>query len=260
MATEATKITYVEGSAPSTPSSTRVVIYAKSDGLMYSKDDAGTETLMSGGSSGSVATDTIWDAAGDLAVGSGANTAAKLTIGAAGGAVSRVNGAVAWNSGTSFPTAATGDRYWRTDLRLEGFYDGTRWLSTTLYRVNFGATEVLIPKTDTNALVTMQRDLVLDEFGVRLEDFIATTFVATTNNGTHFWTVDFDWETAGASSTTLATFDTASDTAGNFTRHRVAIDAVLDSTAREFRMTVEDTGSPGTIRVMGGYTYRLILT
>ena len=31
-----------------------------------------------------VATDTIWDAAGDLAVGTGANTAAKLAIGAAG--------------------------------------------------------------------------------------------------------------------------------------------------------------------------------
>jgi hypothetical protein len=37
----------------------------------------------SGGSSGSVATDTIWDAAGDLAVGSGANAAAKLAMGTA---------------------------------------------------------------------------------------------------------------------------------------------------------------------------------
>jgi hypothetical protein len=44
-----------------------------------------------GGSAGSVATDAIWDAAGDLAVGSGANTAAKLAIGAAR-QVLRVNG------------------------------------------------------------------------------------------------------------------------------------------------------------------------
>lgn len=84
MASEATKIPFVEGSAPSTPAASRVVIYAKSDGLMYSKDDAGAETLMSAGSSGSVATDAIWDAAGDLAVGTGANTAAKLTVGASG--------------------------------------------------------------------------------------------------------------------------------------------------------------------------------
>lgn len=84
MATEAVKIIYVEGSAPSTPSGSRVVMYAKSDGLMYSKDDAGVETLMSSGSSGAVATDALWDAKGDLAGGTGANTASKLTVGTNG--------------------------------------------------------------------------------------------------------------------------------------------------------------------------------
>ncbi len=39
-------ITLPEQSAPSTPAAGYVVQYAKSDGLMYSKDDAGTETLM----------------------------------------------------------------------------------------------------------------------------------------------------------------------------------------------------------------------
>lgn len=49
------------------------------------------------GGSGDVATDAIWDAAGDLAVGSGANTAARLAIGATDGmALQRVSGAVAW--------------------------------------------------------------------------------------------------------------------------------------------------------------------
>lgn len=37
-----------------------------------------------GGSGGGVGTDTIWDAKGDLAVGTGADTAAKLTVGADG--------------------------------------------------------------------------------------------------------------------------------------------------------------------------------
>jgi hypothetical protein len=97
MADTATKIPFQEAAAPSTPAATKVVIYAKSDGLMYSKDDAGAETLMSSGGSGSVATDVIWDAAGDLAVGSGSNTAARLAIGATNGmAVQRVSGAVAW--------------------------------------------------------------------------------------------------------------------------------------------------------------------
>lgn len=85
MAGEAVKVPFIEAAAPSTPAASRVVVYAKSDGLMYSKDDAGTETLMSGGAGGgSVATDAIWDAAGDLVQGTGANTAAKLSAGTAG--------------------------------------------------------------------------------------------------------------------------------------------------------------------------------
>jgi hypothetical protein len=72
-------------SAAGTATSGKVRLYAKSDGLLYSKDDAGTETLVSGGSggSGSVATDSIWDAAGDLVVGTGANAAARLPMGTA---------------------------------------------------------------------------------------------------------------------------------------------------------------------------------
>lgn len=49
MATETTKIPYVEGAAAATPAANRVVTYAKADGKMYSKDDAGTESLMSSG-------------------------------------------------------------------------------------------------------------------------------------------------------------------------------------------------------------------
>jgi len=42
------KIVMTEQAAPDTPASNRVSIYPKSDGLMYQKDDAGTETLMGG--------------------------------------------------------------------------------------------------------------------------------------------------------------------------------------------------------------------
>jgi hypothetical protein len=42
-----------EISAPGTPAAGYVAIYAKSNGLLYSKDDTGAETLMSGGAGGS---------------------------------------------------------------------------------------------------------------------------------------------------------------------------------------------------------------
>lgn len=48
------------------------------------------------GVGGSVATDAIWDAAGDLAVGSGANTAAKLTKGSNGDVLTVTAGTVGW--------------------------------------------------------------------------------------------------------------------------------------------------------------------
>lgn len=43
------KVLFAEGAAAATPSAGEVVIYAKSDGLMYSKDDAGVETALGGG-------------------------------------------------------------------------------------------------------------------------------------------------------------------------------------------------------------------
>lgn len=47
MLADQTEITWTEGAAPSAPASGKVITYAKTDGLMYSKDDAGTEYLMS---------------------------------------------------------------------------------------------------------------------------------------------------------------------------------------------------------------------
>lgn len=59
---------------------------APSDGQAIVWDNAGSTWkpgTVSGGS-GSVATDAIWDAAGDLAVGTGANTAGRMAMGTAG--------------------------------------------------------------------------------------------------------------------------------------------------------------------------------
>lgn len=41
-----------EGGSTATPAAGNVTVYAKADGLLYSKDDAGTETLVSGGAGG----------------------------------------------------------------------------------------------------------------------------------------------------------------------------------------------------------------
>lgn len=57
------------------------VTTAGTAGQVLTSNGAALDPTWQAAGSGAVATDTIWDAAGDLAVGSGANTAARLAIG-----------------------------------------------------------------------------------------------------------------------------------------------------------------------------------
>lgn len=59
MATKAAYFDQVEAAAPATPATAVVRTYAKADGLMYSKDDAGVETLMSSGGYPPVSVDKV---------------------------------------------------------------------------------------------------------------------------------------------------------------------------------------------------------
>lgn len=210
------------------------------------------------GAGGSVATDTLWDAAGDLAVGSGANTAAKLALGAAGGALSRVNGAVAWNSGTSFPTAATGDRYWRTDLAREAYYDGTRWLGVEVP----GPVTPVDAQAATGATPNFGRCVIPNDFDIYVTTIDMSTFVATTNNGSNYWTVSAYKVNAANSLTSLGSFNTSGDTASNWTHHEIDVNAVVDK-ATYFGLSLggaKTAGAPGAISWMVQFRYRLVLT
>ena len=75
---------YIAIAKPASPAAGAVRLYAKNK-KMYQVDEDGTETdLTAGGAGGSVATDAIWDAKGDLAAGTGADAAARLAVGANG--------------------------------------------------------------------------------------------------------------------------------------------------------------------------------
>lgn len=63
-----------EGGSTATPAAGRVTQYAKADGLFYSKDDAGVETLMSGGTGMTNPMTTV----GDLIQGGAAGAPARL--------------------------------------------------------------------------------------------------------------------------------------------------------------------------------------
>lgn len=260
-----TLIPFEESPYTGTPSTGNVAIYAKADGLMYSKDDAGTETLMSGGS-GSVATDAIWDAAGDLAVGSGANTAARLAIGAAGGELARINGAVAWNAGTAFPTAATGDLYHRTDLSVPNWrYDGTRWRSA-------GSPPVLVlpnwNQTNTGSSATQSGSLraavppLLGGSDHWLLDAELKFYVngGTALSGSHKWVVTLVKTDSAASETTIATFNIDSGASSAWRTLTVNINALLGTTSFIFAVNATKTGTPGNLLHHATLTYQHVAT
>jgi hypothetical protein len=251
MATSAAYIDLDEGAAPATPATGKVRVYAKTDGSAYQKDDAGTETGLAGGGGGAVATDAIWDAAGDLAVGTGANTAAKIAIGAAGGAVSRINGVVAWNAGTSFPTAAAGDLYHRTDLSPALWrYDGTRWLSVQRYR-----TEVPVAVSVSASATVGYFPLWNSEFGAYLIDFRGVMYVSTTNNGSNYWTLDLKkW----SDNSVIVSANTSANSASVSNLKDVAINAV--STEDILYVASTKTASPGNLYPLMYVTYALIAT
>lgn len=210
---------------------------------------------------GNVANDAIWDAAGDLAVGTGADTAGRLAKGSAGGALSMINSAVAWNSGTSMPgSKATGDRYWRTDLGLEFYWDGTRWLTTTLYIVDMPPYDTVTSEQPiTNSGYNTHRSVpITDILDMWMVDFRATIRVNTTNNGSHYWTFLIKNYSA---STTLATFNTSAKSADTIYRVTATAGALVGTGNILLQTSLEKTGSPGTVDVLtAGYSYRLVGT
>lgn len=93
--------------APATPAATYNRIYFKTDGKFYYVNSAGAETEVGAGG-GDVSTDAIWDAAGDLVQGTGANTAAKLSKGSEGSFLRSGAASLGWSdyifSGTTGQT------------------------------------------------------------------------------------------------------------------------------------------------------------
>lgn len=209
---------------------------------------------------------------GDAAAGGSATTpskndhkhampAAELpTIGAAGAALSSLNGVAAYNSGTAVPAnKATGDRYWRTDLGLQIYYDGTRWLTTQLFRDTFGVGNSLQPASSGTALGRLTPWSTT--FDLWLVAWDASTYVATTNNGTNFWTLTLNKHAADDSATALDNFATSGDTVNNWTQRRRLIGAAyVAANFREFSVISSNTLSPGGIYWAFSLEYRLVVT
>lgn len=100
---EATFLQFGEDDAPGTPGAGIVRLYAKADGALYQKDDAGAESALGGGLSNPMTT------AEDIIVGGASGTPARLAKGTDDQVLTMVSGAVAWaapSGGSTFVGAS----------------------------------------------------------------------------------------------------------------------------------------------------------
>ena len=119
-----------------------------SNGECIKWNTGGTITWETCGGAGDVATDAIWDAAGDLAVGSGANTAARLPMGTAN-QVLKVN---ASGTAVEWATDATGG---------SPTFDGIGSGSNTTATMTVGAGGSMVPASTGIIAATAIRPTIL---------------------------------------------------------------------------------------------------
>lgn len=203
--------------------------------------------------SGSVATDPLWVAGGDIVVATGAGTAARLAKGNAGAVLAMGNGSVIWNAGTSFPAnKLTGDRYFRTDLGIECYWDGTRWLGPE----RVGDRAAWGPNTaDGNAGYSF-----VHQGDVKLVGLEGKVLVIGTNNASNYWTYRMHDTDGGVLNATHGSGNTSAMTPSTWTAGGYSNSDVIVSTLLGVLVSFVKTGAPGSFYGDMVAVYRRIYT
>lgn len=138
-------------------------------------------------------------------------------------------------SGTSFPgTPSTDDLFYRTDRRIEYFYDGTQWLSTQLISIQLGV------QADTGATGTggIGR-AAIPYFGVYslwLDSMDVSALMTQATN----WDVNFNYSNSANVATLIATKSLNGNGANTWVASRVSIAALLSANARSLYLTLTE--------------------
>jgi hypothetical protein len=160
-------------------------------------------------------------------------------------------------SGSSFPASPrAGDLFWRSDLALDFYYDGTRWLTTTLYEHHLGGTVPSISLSATSFYSTIPWAPTYDLWLVRLE----ATLYASGLSGSAYWQVDlytWDGSTQGSS---IATVNNQSGSSSTMERKSAAIGALLGTDKDVFGAVATKVGAPGNLILGAVILYRIVAT
>jgi hypothetical protein len=164
---------------------------------------------------------------------------------------------LATGAGAAFPAnPATNDKFYRTDLRLEFFWDGTRWLSTTLYHALLNG-DNMAATTGNNRTTNLIGKGMSD---VWLERLQWAWYVAggTALSASHKWVGVV--QRNGSPGGTLTTLTIQSGTLSSWTIGPVVdLDVVMGGTGQANLETIwTKTGTPGNLYASYNLGYRQV--
>jgi hypothetical protein len=226
------------------------------------------------GSDSNVGLDILPQGTGTVRIrGALAATSTVVVTGAAtvGGKITFGQTAVVVTGGTAFPgSPADNDQFYRTDLDMWFFYNGTRWLSTTLQRLLlpiYPQQSLGVISATTAAYV---RTLAPDLQGgsdLWLEDFIVNFYVAaggTALGASHSWAAALKSARDNTDFTldTISTVTINSGSSAVVRRSTGTIDALMNNgTVHDIlQIDMTKTGTPGTWQAFPELTYRVVAT
>lgn len=170
--------------------------------------------------------------------------------------------------GTAFPASpATNDQFWRSDLSMEFFFDGTRWMTTQLFTQKMLARQDSALTGDFSLAETVtgspsRTDIPFPSSGysnIMLVDVSLGFFIAagTALSASHKWVIQPTGQGSGA---VLATINIDSGTVSTWRRLSVASNTLLGATDAMIQLSATKTGTPGNLIASCTLTYRLVAT
>ncbi len=160
--------------------------------------------------------------------------------------------------GTAFPSSpAAGTVFFRTDLGWWCFYDGTRWLTCEEFLAHAGVTGATLGSTTTQSFGRSRSDHAHYVTRIAL-----ATYVATTNDATHNWTIDIKAASATLAATTMLHSASTSGDSPNTNVDKEAAPGTSQTPANYgfFQYTGTKNNTPGNLTLYLTVYYRLIVT
>lgn len=149
--------------------------------------------------------------------------------------------------GTAFGTPTTGDRLYRTDRNIEYYYDGTRWLSTTLYHLP-------IPEI-TNVTGTTNGTVTANPWSGLYDIYVSGILLSKILVGSGNWTATIHNQ-AGASDNALVSSSAFTNTTWDSATLSVA--SVVTSTTNVFYLLVTENSGTANCYASAVILYRLV--